>query len=912
MSADELIYKVKLEQDAESFAEVEKALSKLEKKARGAGKADGGKGKDGAGNTEKEITALQELRKELKQNQEALAEFQKSVREGTASSSEYAGAQSEITARIAELRTQVQDATRGYSDQETVLNSTATTYNQLAEQNRALSIVMRDVPLDDTTGKLKQLQDQYAQNNAKLKEFDGSMGNFQRNVGDYENGLRSFANGLAVIQGPLGPVAGRLNSLATLLSKYKVAAAAATTQTGFLSKALLALSKTPVMIALTAIAAILLAIKSSFSRSEEDANELSVSFAKLKAVGSLVGDTFSDLGKTSRKFLTLNFREASESAKDLGSNLLRFLSIGEEISLAGDTQRQINDLKIIERGIEVIRASTSRSLAEARDLARDSNKPVEERLEALKEVRRIEEETYKLEQKAAIDNLRAVDAQVGQFKSLAEEEQALADAKIRLFDLETSHFQNSMRMRRDENTLIRQARERDETILRAQFDARMTRAETALNRQLANLELEYKTAEALQLKLENIGAGRAEKIKRLTEQLTSNEISLEKARQLATAQVDADIASEKQNAEQEINLFRRSLAESTAQFEIEQEKLRNTLVNNEKISAFRIARDKIGEIDFRLSRIDADKQIRIDEEVLKLRQNGFGQALSEEMALTKINNELAIERNSIEQERAEILAENARSAEKFDREIALKRTEIELAFEQDRLNRQGRFVEAALLNELDKEELKKKLKAQFQAEFIEGGMEATRAGLQAEEMAELESSKRIKENEQILADAELQQRLNMAKQITSGLEAINNAFFNESKEISVAKAIIDAIAGANSAFTETKAGIFGKSAAAAAALAMGYANVKKILAVKKGTKSTSSARMSAPKVSSSFGLVDVGTNRQPFAEAMATGATAGAGNGTPTIVLAGEFDPAFLAVKVTMGNNQISSQGTGF
>jgi hypothetical protein len=261
----------------------------------------------------------------------------------------------------------------------------------------------------------------------------------------------------------------------------------------------------------------------------------------------------------------------------------------------------------------------------------------------------------------------------------------------------------------------------------------------------------------------------------------------------------------------------------------------------------------------------------------------------------------------LDQEKKDLL-----DKQKFDRDIALRRTEMQLAFEQDRLNRQGRFVEAALLNDLDKQKLKEKLFTQFQAELIASGMEKDEAARRADEMAELESSKRIKENEQILADAELQQRLNMAKQITNGLEAINNAFFNESKEISVAKAIIDAIAGASSAFTETKAGIAGKSAAAAAALAMGYANVKKILAVKKGSKSTSSAKMSAPKVSSSFGLVDVGTNRQPFAEAMATGATAGSGNMQPVINLSGEFDPAFLAVKVTMGNNQISSQGTGF
>jgi hypothetical protein len=261
----------------------------------------------------------------------------------------------------------------------------------------------------------------------------------------------------------------------------------------------------------------------------------------------------------------------------------------------------------------------------------------------------------------------------------------------------------------------------------------------------------------------------------------------------------------------------------------------------------------------------------------------------------------------LDQEKKDLL-----DKQKFDRDIALRRTEMQLAFEQDRLNRQGRFVEAALLNDLDKQKLKETLFTQFQAELIASGVEKDEAARRAEEMAELESSKRIKENEQILADAELQQRLNMAMQITNGLEAINNAFFNESKEISVAKAIIDAIAGANSAFTETKAGFAGKAAAAAAALAMGYANVKKILATKKGSKSTSSAKMSAPKVSSSFGLVDVGTNRQPFAEAMATGATAGSGNMQPVINLSGEFDPAFLAVKVTMGNNQISSQGTGF
>jgi hypothetical protein len=191
-------------------------------------------------------------------------------------------------------------------------------------------------------------------------------------------------------------------------------------------------------------------------------------------------------------------------------------------------------------------------------------------------------------------------------------------------------------------------------------------------------------------------------------------------------------------------------------------------------------------------------------------------------------------------------------------------------------------------------------------------VEEEEAERRANETAQIQSEQRIFDAKKALMDAELQQRINNAQVISNAVGAINSAFFNDSKALAVAKAIIDTYAGAQSAFAETKGGIFMKSAAAASAMATGFANVKKILAVKKNDKSVSKASVSAPKVSSSFGLVDVGTNRQPFAEAMATGATAGSGNMQPVINLSGEFDPAFLAVKVTMGNNQISSQGTGF
>jgi hypothetical protein len=250
--------------------------------------------------------------------------------------------------------------------------------------------------------------------------------------------------------------------------------------------------------------------------------------------------------------------------------------------------------------------------------------------------------------------------------------------------------------------------------------------------------------------------------------------------------------------------------------------------------------------------------------------------------------------------------------QKFDQDVALRRTEMLLAFEQDRLIRQGQFVAAAQLEQMNKDVLNEQLRIQYLQELRNQGVEAEEANRRAKEMADIESEKRIFDAKQALMDAELQQRINNAQVISGAVGAINSAFFNDSKALAVSKAIIDTYAGAQSAFAETKGGIVMKSLAAGSAIAIGFANVKKILAVKKNDKSVSKASVSAPKVSSSFGLVDVGTNRQPFAEAMATGATAGSGTMQPVINLSGEFDPAFLAVKVTMGNNQISSQGTGF
>jgi hypothetical protein len=774
------------------------------------------------------------------------------------------------------------------------------------------------------------LQGQYAQNNAKLKEFDASMGNFQRNVGDYTGGLRSFASGLAVIQGPLGPIAGRLNALATTIDKVSKATATTTaTQTtlgkvmtgniplitasatattaqatatnvaNFAIKGLnLTLKALRVALIATGVGAILIAFVSlvqAFKRTEEGAQKLRVILAGFSAVTEVILDRLSALGRV----LISAFENPQQAVKDLWEvikqNLVNRVTALPMIfnSVTGAISKNLQGIALAVKGIwsEEAREASKKLFAEA---AQD----YKTYLNGIVQLTTGVEDLFAKVAGGAKDLNDTISQQAKDRRDLARDMNAVL-VRERELSIERANQNKALQQARElARNLDEDAQKRLEALQQvAKAEDAMSAKELATARErLRIMQREASLSDSTEATLNDIATQR---VKIIDLERESSERRTKLLRDVNT--VERQIREE-------------NLRRERTEFEIEQA---NRELGFAKVRDNLIAEGKLTEA-LRIDSLRIEKES--EEEKKKLKQLFLVEFLAQKFSAEKAEL-LAEEKAQIETQENIYKAKKALAdqekkdlldKEKFDRDIALRRTEMQLAFEQDRLNRQGRFVEAALLNELDKEELKKKLKAQFQAELIAGGMEATKAGLQAEEMAELESSKRIKENEQILADAELQQRLNMAKQITNGLEAINNAFFNESKEISVAKAIIDAIAGANSAFTETKAGIVGKSAAAAAALAMGYANVKKILAVKKGTKSTSSAKMSAPKVSSSFGLVDVGTNRQPFAEAMATGATAGSGTMQPVINLSGEFDPAFLAVKVTMGNNQISSQGTGF
>jgi len=934
MSADELIYKVKLEQDFKSFRDVEKALEDIERKARGTGGGGGGGRRGGGrrgGDTEQELTALQELNKQLKENREDLAELNKAKREGVALSNEFATAQADTIANIRTLSSQIQEANRGYADQETAINSTATTYNQLTAQNRALSIAMRDLPLDDTTGELERLQEKYSQNNTKLKEFDASMGNFQRNVGNYSGQLRTFASGLAIIQGPLGPLAGRINAIATTIDKVRATMGKATESTSMLSKVLagniplmtasatatkaqasatvvantaikglnVTLKFLRVALLATGIPAIVIAligIIQAFKRTEEGAEKLRVIMAGFGAVMQVLLDRFSALGRS----IITAFENPRQAVKDLWElikqNLVNRVTALPKIfsEAVGALSKSLQAAAMAVKGIwsEDAREASRTLFAEAKQDAIDFTEAVGQLLTGI-------EDPFSKLAKNASEIKEQIDAQSSARRQLQRDMNAVLRTEREL-SVERAEQNRDLQKARE------LARQLDE-------DAQVRLEELRKAGELENQQAEKEIAN----ERERLRIMQAQRDLSDTDAKTKDEIA---AQQVKLADLERVSSEKRMKLLRDINTVERQIREENLRrertsFELTQ---RNIDLNLQK------TRDALTE-EGRLTEALQSDLTRLETEAeadkARIREVFLVEFLNQKFSQEEAEH-LATEKADIESQEAIYKARKAlrdqerkerTDADKFDRDIALQREQMLLSFERDRLIRQGRFVEAALLEELDQRSLYAKI---FNDEFQnlrEQGLTEEEAMRRANETAEIQSEQRIHDAKRALMDAELQQRLNNANLAANAIGAINSAFFNESKELAVAKAIIDTYAGANSAFAETKGGIKGKIIAAGIAIASGFANVKKILSTKIGDKSVSRTSASAPRVASSFGLVDVGTNRQSFAFDTATMAqSATSGQMAPKIVLAGEFDPSFLAVKVTMGNNQISSQGTGF
>jgi hypothetical protein len=932
--SDELIYRVKFEADDKSLAEVKRQANEVQSTKT----TSGGRGGQGSKDIENQaravgtlIAAQKDLTKEYRAETTTLAGLQTIIdsykgqlgelnrikKEDGSLTNEQALAQ-------AGLKTALKESQSDYNKQTSAIIVNKKASEQLDEsykgiQARMSAISQKIKELNPLVEKEKQQRDRlintYTQLNTKLKDVDASMGNMQRNVGNYEGGLRSFANAFAVIQGPLGPISGRINSLATAISKYKASTEAAATSTGVFSKALVLLSKIPIVAVITALAVAIGSLMSFFKRSEEGQNAFAVRMARIGRVTDLVKDTFADFGKILYSVFTLNLSGAKDALSDMIVTMGRFLSISEEMNEAENIQNQINNIEKLEREFKILTAVKERDLQVTRQTARDDSISASERIKAIQKEMSSQKELFDIERQIAFIKLKTADEQVEATKSDKQSLDDLAEAKANYHDVERRAAEVQMRLLRDLNTNVRQQIDQEIALLRNANQTKMLLRKTQNDAILNDYELEYNRRASLEFQLSEIGMDSADKIEEKTKELTKLGIKEGDARVIAEKNVNAEVLSQKQQIQNNLAQLNRDTLEKMRTLELEQNKLANQMIFDDSINSYRERFDKIGEIKFRMMNLEMNREIEFEQRVLDLKKQNIDEENAIKIANIELDNKYKAEELALQEELTITARDQLRELASLENELI----ESTLAFGNqkllDNLSKQKSDTvvakkELALLEE-ELERTKGDRIKELSLEITKQIGDETRALKLAQNQVELEDKKELYEKEQEIIQTGSDNRIEIAKSVADSLGKLNSSLFNDSKELAVAQTIANTYAGAMGAFKDTPGNIIIRSLAAAAAVATGIANVKKILSTKLGSKSISeSAPSSQPNITTGFGLVDVGTNA-PIAEQVAMGASPARQSMNPTFVFQGDLDPEIMAIKVSQGRNSISGNTIG-
>jgi|DEB0MinimDraft_10_1074344.scaffolds.fasta_scaffold00275_1 hypothetical protein len=386
--ADELIYTVKFEVDGASYQSIAQAI-------RDIGQSMGQITQGGeivqtmeqvAQATEDAARASQDLAQESERSMASTMAFDKAALASTKSladltrqiqankkeikerrdlAKETGEIDQQSAERIEALLVQNKELGREYNRQQrevSILNSelfeTANTYRELEEQNRALALTMKQIPLDDTSGQLQALQKQYDSNNQKLKDFDASLGNHQRNVGNYGSVWEEVGGTFKKTIGGMNPLLGSLVS----------GLGASTAGVQGLKTALIT----------SGIGALVVAIGTAFATLTSAMNEFQPVIDAVNRITSQLSAGFSSLAHNAAVFFGILDEE--------------YVSITDNIKAAGELSNAQVRLEKAEIALIKTRADLRAQSAQARLEAQDETKSVQDRQRALEQAIRAEEQ----------------------------------------------------------------------------------------------------------------------------------------------------------------------------------------------------------------------------------------------------------------------------------------------------------------------------------------------------------------------------------------------------------------------------------------------------------------------------------------------------------------------------------------
>tara|TARA_R100000231_G_scaffold9100_2_gene11666 strand:+ start:9663 stop:11540 length:1878 start_codon:yes stop_codon:yes gene_type:complete len=390
--------------------------------------------------------------------------------------------------------------------------------------------------LDREKKSVKEIVKERKQNNKVIKDANKVSADYSGVIGILDRQTGGLISGVTGLTGSIGKASAGFKLLRT---------------------AIIATGLGALVIAITSVA-------TAFTASEEGQNKFRKFFTQISVVIGNVTDILSDFGSAIINVFTGNFAKAKEALNDVTDGIKNFGDeTRKEIETAGKLADERAKADLMERKLIVERAEATRKFNELREKAADKeNVSIEDRIAALKEAGRIEEEITLKEIEAARIRFETKKAENDLSKSTKEDLDEQAQLEARLIQLEAQRLKRQKTLTAEITTNLREA-ESERKRIEAEAEAERKRleaeqaakdkaardAELAAEKQLAELKKQIRDAEAVSedekraLEIEKVTA-HYDNLIALADKNNIDTTNLEKAKTEKLAQFNKKIAED--------------------------------------------------------------------------------------------------------------------------------------------------------------------------------------------------------------------------------------------------------------------------------------------------------------------------------------------------------------------------------
>lgn len=688
------------------------------------------------------------------------------------------------------------------------LNSQVSNINEARASNTELLRVRNQLnpAIDQESNLITQLNERLNQNNQFIKENVSAYEQQKINIGNYSESIKTAFSDLNIFNGGLSGFIGRseeAGGVGALLGNSLKGAAS-----GFvgLTKASLAFIATPVGAVLTAIVGLFLLVKNAMDKNIQSTDKINSVFRSLSSIfnavlkvleplGTFIVDVLVDafellgnaadaaLGLVASGLDLIGFDGAADSVRDFANETK------ESTKAAYELEKAERELDIQMKRARLTQLEYQKGAEKLRQVRDDESKSLAERILANKQLGALLDDQATKELAIAQNALRVAEMRAKANKVDKTIQDDYIEALTQIADIEERITGQRSEMLANENSLRREAAAEQKAINdKAAADAKK-RQDDAIK--------------AMQVELDFYLQSQGERKKSMQDQLVIDKEVMRQSLAIAKAEYDAKKTTyrEYQLAQMEIqDDFAKKQVDATienANIEFELFKMNN----QRKIDENQFFSDQLYQQE--LDRINKIAEAEAAQQTLAF-QNGLINAEQYGLAIAKIdenqrlaNEEAAKTREQAkkDQQAADILIQDELNAERFEYDLALQLERF------DRESQQRR--EAAI-----------------------------RAGAEMIAFEESEARKRQK-IEQTVQNNKLQ----LASQTLGNIATLLGESNDASKALAIAQTTIDTYVGAQKAYTSQlipgdPTSPFRASVAAGVAVAVGLANVKKIVSVK--------------------------------------------------------------------------------